>query len=115
MMMMMIIMMMIMMMMMMINNYYYIDYSGADPIIAALGKNLRNFLSSPKLGLVTAMRLFEMFKDGKITKEETTFVEICLNELDFEIIVGDLVNTNVYMEVIMIVFNCSIYKLFTSL
>mmetsp|Transcript_14960 Transcript_14960/g.22113 ORF Transcript_14960/g.22113 Transcript_14960/m.22113 type:complete len:225 (-) Transcript_14960:51-725(-) len=39
-----------------------------------------------------------MFKDGKISEEETTFVKKCLDELVFEIIDGDLVNLNAYME-----------------
>ena len=58
-------------------------------------------MHSPKLGFATAVRLFEMFKDGKISKEETTIVKNCLDELVFEIIEGDLVNTNGYMEVMM--------------
>jgi hypothetical protein len=61
-------------------------------------------LNSPKLGLATAVRLFEMFKDDKISKEETTFVTKCLDELVFGIIEGGLVNANVYMEVMMSVF-----------
>ena len=72
-------------------------------------------MNSPKLGLATALRLFEMFKNGKISQEETTFVKNCLDELVFEIIEGDLVNTNVYMEVMISVLNFSIYKLQTSL
>lgn len=56
-----------------------------------------------------------MFKDDKISQEEIIFVKNCLDELVFEIIEGDLVHTNVYMEVMMSVFNCSIYKLLTSL
>ena len=63
-------------------------------------------MNSPKLGLATAVRLFEMFKDGKISKEETTFVKKCLDELVFEIIEGDLVNTSVYMDVMML---CSFF------
>jgi hypothetical protein len=79
---------------------------GADHFIVALGGELTSFLNSPKLGLATAVRLFEMFKDGKISKEETTFVKKCLDELVFEIIEGDLVNTSVYMEVMML---CSFF------
>jgi hypothetical protein len=50
------------------------------------------------------VRLFELFKNKKITKEETAFVKQCLDDLAFEIIEGDLVNSNVYMEVIAFVF-----------
>ena len=72
-------------------------------------------MNSPKLGLATAVRLFEMFKDGKISKEETTFVKKCLDDLVFEIIEGDLVNTDVYMEVMMLCSFFSIYKPLISL
>ena len=81
--------------------YYNI---GADHFIDTLGEELTSFLNSPKLGLATAVRLFEVFKDSKISQKEKTFVRKCLDELVFGIIEGDLVKTNVYMEVMMSVF-----------
>jgi len=56
-----------------------------------------------------------MFKDGKISEEETTFVKKCLDELVFEIIDGDLVNLNAYMEVMKSVFNLLNENQLTSL
>ena len=40
-----------------------------------LSRQITEFLNNPKLGCVIAVRLFEQFKDGEISKEEINFVK----------------------------------------
>jgi hypothetical protein len=43
-------------------------------------------LLDPKLGYPVVERLFELFKNGKVSKEDCAFLKKCLRNLAFEVI-----------------------------